>query len=246
VASKFPFEFSNFADVGTSEPFLARIALGLAEILDTTYYDKRNEIKAGIIETMNSLLSAFLSLRQLRGIADDRSAPLMTKVKHFDDMCGSLWTAYKDRMQNVTRLMGYNIGFLFEEDKKFEKGCASFPIEHPQVDGALIQRMKQHRATWQSDLERFRNQYIEHRKLKQEEVASFYSLARAEALFQSVWVGIEETLIILMAAGLPPAFCVHEIPQANRNPHAPKRFGISLRGPLKRVNPDGTEWKEGT
>jgi hypothetical protein len=246
VANPFPFKFSNFADVGTSEPFLARIALGLLEILDTTYYPKRTEIKAGIMETMKSLMSAFIALRHLRSVAGDPSAPLMTKMTHFDDMCGSLWTAYKDRMQNVTQLMGYNIGFLFETDAKFEKGCASFPTEHPQVDGALIQRMKQHRATWQSDLERFRNQYIEHRKLKQEDVASLYSLPNAEAFFKNVWVGIEETLIILMAAGLPPALCLLEIPQADRNPQVPKRFRVSLRGPLKRVNPDGTEWKEGT
>lgn len=221
-----------YADVGTSELFVTRISLGLPDVLDGTFYENRDEINEAIVLlSMECLTQAFLSLRELRKVAADEKCPVLTKIKYFDDMCKSLWTAYKDRMQSVTQLMGYDIGFLFKRDSEFEKGCEDFLKSHPEVSAELIARMKVNRATWQQELSRFRNNYLEHKTIKQKDVATLYSLERAEVFFQKVWIAIEELLVILMAVKVSPMFGVREIPEAERNPVLPKRFGWALKHP---------------
>jgi hypothetical protein len=222
----------KFADVGAQEPFLARLAIGLPEILDGTLYENRDAIKEAILDlTMHCLMPAFLSLRELRNIADKNEVPVLTKTKHFDDMCKSLWAVYKDRMANVAKLMGYDIGFLFRKDSKFKRGCDDFLKANPGVSPELIARMNVNRDTWQPDLVRFRNDYLEHKTMNHEDVASFYSLACAEALFDRVWVSVEELLVILMAAKLPAGFAVRELTDEERVPDLPKRFGWRMINP---------------
>jgi hypothetical protein len=227
------FKASLYADVGAGEPFVARIT-GLLDILGATLCADRDAIKEAVMAMLfDCLVPAFMSLRDLRKVANDPAAPVISKVKAFDDMCKSLWTAYKDRMQTAASLIGYDIGFLFEDDSKFQKGCIKFATRYPEVDGTLIQRMKDNRATWQPDLERFRNCYLEHKKIPLQEMAPFYSLQRGEELFAGVWVAAEEILAILLAAKLPEAACLREIPEAERDPGNPTRFGFALRSGVK-------------
>jgi len=222
-----PFKVMPFADVGTQEPFLARLGPGLIDILNATTYLKRQEITEAIMKvSTDCIIPAFTSLRELRKIAGDPAAPLLNKIKSFDDLCRYLWTAYKDRMQSAARIMGYDIGFLFQKDAAFEAGCESFLKANPKVRPALVEVMKHNRATWQTDLGRFRNEYLEHQKMTQEEVAGFYSLARAEELFEVVWITIEEILALLMEADLPAGACLREIPESERSPSIPLRFGF--------------------
>lgn len=205
---------------------MARIPLGLCDMLDGTTLSNKQEIKEVILRAFTEcLMPAFLSLRELRQIAVKDEVPLVTKTKHFDDMCKSLWSAYKDRMQGVAKLMGYDIGFLFQRDSLFEQGCIDFPKTYPEVSPVLVAEMKTRRATWQSELSRFRNDYLEHQTIKREDVAFFYSLANAERFFNCVWVAIEETLIVLVAAKLLPVAALREIPTGERDPTCPKRFG---------------------
>jgi hypothetical protein len=193
--------------------------------LDATSYEKKDEIKESIIGlTIDCLMPAFMSLRELRKIAADDKAPMLTKKKHCEDMYKSLWAAYKDRMKSTARLMGYDLGFLFQKDSLFEDGCKQFGSAHPKIHPELMELMKYNRATWQAELARFRNDYLEHRTIQQQDVLSFYSLERAESTFENVWITIEETLAALLAVNLPVNVCLNEIPEAERNPTMPKRF----------------------
>ncbi len=217
------------ADVGSREPFFARIS-ALPDLLGGAFYNSKPEIVSAIMRMLRDcLVPAFISLRDLRAVASNPATPLLTKTKYFDDMCKSLWSAYKDRVQIAVCQMGYDIGFLFENDIRFKKGCVDFAAANPHVDEGLIEQMKLNRSTWQSDLKRFRNDYLEHQKISYQEMAPFYSLHRAEELFERVWVGIEEILVILIAAKLPQATCLREIPDAERDPDNPKRFGFAFR-----------------
>jgi hypothetical protein len=66
---------AHYADIGTEEPFVSRIALGLPEILNATLYSGREEIKEAIIGiVMDCLMPALMSLRELRAIAVDAKA----------------------------------------------------------------------------------------------------------------------------------------------------------------------------
>jgi hypothetical protein len=225
-----PFRVAPLADVGSSEPFLARISIGLIDVLNATLYDNRNEIKNAIMGlSIDCLIPAFMSLRELRKIADDDKAPLLSKNKAFDDLCKYVWTAYKDRMTKTARLMGYEIGFLFQKDSFFEAGCETFLKNNPEVGPLIIPLMKHNRSSWQADLSKFRNDYLEHQTIKRHDVASFYSLTQAETWFQNVWIAIEEILVSCLSAKLPTMCCLREIPESERPPELPKRYGFALR-----------------
>lgn len=218
----------RFADVGSSEPFMARIAIGLPEILGVTSFRNRDEIQEVIVDlAFQCLTPAFMSLRELRKIASDDKIPLLQKTKHFDDMCKTLWSAYKDRMQTAAKLMGFDVGFLFQSNAIFNQGCARFLQANPVIGPHLIALMKYNRDTWQTGLMVFRNDYLEHQKLKSTEVQAYYSLERAETLFENVWIGIEEILVYLMSTALPKMVGLREIPESERSPDLPKRFGWS-------------------
>ncbi len=218
----------HFADVGSSEPFVTRITFGLSDVLDATLYENAQQIKEAIMGlSLECLMPAFTSLRELRKIADDNSTPMLNKFKNFDDMYKYLWTAYKDRMQIVAKLMGYDIGFLFQKDALFEKGCEEFLRANPGVRAELIAGMRAIRATWQPGLMRFRNEYLEHQTIRREDVSEFYLLEWAEAAFHTVWTTIEEILVLLMEAKLPKSIRLREIPEAERDPGLPRRFGFS-------------------
>jgi hypothetical protein len=224
---------SLFADIGTNELFVTRITIGLPEVLDATLYDNRDKIKEAIIGgvCMDCLLPAFISLRELRKTAADNQIPTLTKTKNFNEMCRNLWTAYRDRMTTAAKLMGYDLRFLFKKDSVFDSGCKAFLESNPDVNPELIARIRGNRTTWQPELMKFRNDYLEHKKIKDKDVVGVYSLESAESIFINVWVAIEEILVILLAAKLPPLFCLREIPESERNPHLPARFGFALVRP---------------
>jgi hypothetical protein len=224
----------NFSDFGVSEPFVSRLAIGLAQILQATTLTNREAIESAIIElAMQSVGHAFLALRELRKIANDPNVPDLTKTKTADEIYKCLWAAYKDRLQTATTQIGFDIGFLYQNDAKFGTGCSEFPTKYPNVSGELISRMRAYRSTWQPKLAAFRNDYAEHKTLDASAVKEFYNLAFAEKMFENVWVAAEEILALLLAAHLPSVFGYTEIPEAKRDPNNPLRFrpilvGVSL------------------
>ncbi|MGB8655757.1 MAG: hypothetical protein WCD23_14665, partial [Candidatus Acidiferrales bacterium] len=123
-----------FADVGTQEPFMARITSGLRDVLDATRHRNKPQIAEAICALcLDCLIPAFISLRELRATAAGKRVPEITKITNFEGMYKNLWTAYKDRMQIAAGLMGYEIGFLFQKNSGFERGCVEFPTANPEV-----------------------------------------------------------------------------------------------------------------
>ena len=157
VKGKEPSEWrvEKYADFGGAEPFTGRLIVGLKEILEGTSLPSRNEIweeMGGI--TVDCLLPAFSSLRELQAAVGDPRATVLSKTKAFDDLCKYLWAAYKDRMQTTARLMGYDIGFLFDKPAKFNVGREKFQADHPMIKPVLMTRMEFNRSTWQPGLAR--------------------------------------------------------------------------------------------
>jgi len=229
------FHVLPYANVGAGEPFVARVMIGLLEILGAAPY---REVEKGKIRDSitglgtECLIPAFISLRELRQTANRPDVPVLNKTKNFDDVYKYLWTAYKDRTQTTARLMGYDIGFLFQKDSKFEEGCAAFPKANPDVSSELIRVMKIYRSTWQPELLRFRNDYLEHQTISREAVAEFYSLEKAERMFASVWIAIEEILVLLIAAKLSLGITIRELSKSEQVTGIPKRFGFAWENQL--------------
>lgn len=188
--------------------------------------------------TTENLMAAFISLREYRKVERIPGAPVLTKSKHLDDMAKSLWAAYKDRFQKAVKTLGYDIGFLFQNDTDFKLGCATFRKSYPRVRPELLQLMEWNRSNWQSEFKQYRNNYIEHQTMDYAKAAAYRSLARAEMLFQRVWVSIEEITVMLLEPLLPDGFGFRELSEEERKrlPMA-RRFGWQLTKPFKILTP---------
>jgi hypothetical protein len=59
--------------------------------------------------------------------------PLLNRKLLYEDFSRVLWHAYKDQFPKVARNLGFNIGFLFENNREFEKGILEFNNLHPSI-----------------------------------------------------------------------------------------------------------------
>lgn len=225
-------EVKLFSDIGAEEPFVSRLFIGLPEVLDAMQVINADQMKKteeakeqlGCL-MIDCLMPAFVSLRELRKSYDDKTVPELTKTKHFNEMYGSLWTAYKDRTEKVAKSLGFNISFLYDNDKKFTEGCKKFVADHPEVDANFCKLLTWHRDNWQNELAKLRDKWIEHQVLKLENVKKFYNLQTAGAIFDCVWLAIEDIIGFLAGAKLSPSVQLAELPDG-RGPTAMKRFGF--------------------
>lgn len=225
-------KIEKVANFGSEEPFVARIAMGLPEILQATEYKNKDEIKEAINEMfMNGLAPAFQSLQMLRDIeSGKRERLLMDLRKEYFSFYGRIWAAYKDRMQEVARRLGYeDIGFLFVKDENFDGKAKEFFDKHPEVRHELLEYLMKNRSGWQNAVARFRNDYAEHQKIFDKDVEELLSLDSAETCFRNCWMTIEMILAEFISTKLFWFAGIEEIPETERNLSVPKRFRIMYR-----------------
>lgn len=217
-----------FSDVGTGEPFIARIGLGLIEILNATHFKQRKKINDAILDIIfEGLLPAFISLREIRELeAKKEKAAIATLNRNYYDLYNRLWAAYKDRMQKVVRLLGFDLGFLFQKENQFSRGCKNFLKKHPNINPAFTKMLRDERKSWQNILSTIRNNYLEHKGLETKRVERFFTIDNAEILFQNCWQAIEDIIVVLLRTGMPLhiGIDIAEIPEEERAPSCPKRF----------------------
>jgi hypothetical protein len=130
-------------------------------------------------------------------------------------------------MRTIVKMLGFNIGFLFENDQKFEKGCAQFLADNPRIHPEFHDSLKWERDSWQNRMSKFRNDLLEHKTLKPDDFPEFYTLQSAEVAFDNVWMAIEDILARLAASRFSQQFCLTEIPNT-RNHTALKRFAFGF------------------
>jgi hypothetical protein len=79
-----------------------------------------------------------------------------------------LWKTYKQLLQLAVKSLGFEIGFLFQEDKAFKDGVGKFRNSHPLLAAKLRQDyenfLADNRNGWQAKLKEFRNDGVEHPK----------------------------------------------------------------------------------
>jgi|GEM_PF-3431672 len=219
------------ANFGANEPFVARIVLGLSEIVDVTTYENKNEIKEAISEMfMNGLAPAFSSLQEIRKIESGRKERLLMDLrKEYFSFYDRLWAAYKDRMQRIIIALGYDLGFVFADDNKFKARSGKFTSSYPKMPKEFIEQIEKNRIAWQSAVVRFRNEYAQHQTVFEKDVQELLSLRSAEICFQNCWTLIEFILVHLMCLNLYGWVGVAEIPKEERDFSVPKKFRILYR-----------------
>lgn len=77
-----------------------------------------------------------------------------------------------------------------------------------------------------------RNDHLEHRKpLPENFVGAFYTLEQAELIFANAWQAMEGISAVLLQTMLPAGVFLREIPEDERDPTIPKRFGFAIAEP---------------
>ena len=130
-----------FSDVGMGELFMSRLFHFQDHILNGLFGTKNTkEVKDAIFQVIfDGLEPAFRSLRELRKKLIDEKIPEKEKRQLIENIYSYLTIAFKDRFQEVAKLMGYDTGFLFQNDKNFEVGCTQFSQLHPKIDSQFIE-----------------------------------------------------------------------------------------------------------
>jgi hypothetical protein len=229
------FVVQKYASVGSKEPFTAAF-IGLTDLVDAALFDtlaEQIEIKNIIMEIyMDGLLPAFLSLRKIH--QPDADAGLADTYKNYDDLYRYLVRALKDRTQAAAKAIGYDIGFLFQQDAAFEKGCQEFGQKYPELP-TFGDWLKNVRASTQK-LVAIRNNFLEHQNYPRAEFMDYYKPDVAQVLFDCAWQEAEGMLAIFISKRFPPDVKLRIIPEKDRDPNLPKKFGFAWATP-PRSNP---------
>jgi hypothetical protein len=217
----------HFANVGTSEPFVEVISGEFVELMGATHLpslEKKRATESLFTLLTEGLLPSFENLKRIRASVSQQM-PLLNRRQLYEDFSRVLWHTYKDLFPKTAKELGFEIGFLFKSTKDFEEGVAKFNTLHPSlIAPTLGDYLRKQRDLWQSELAKFRNDYLEHRKEDSVRFASFYQPEKAEDLFGAVWTVIADVLPIFIEANFAGGFSIEEIPQQDRDPARPRRF----------------------
>ncbi len=195
----------HFANVGTDEAFI-REMLELITILEGSLIlgEQREKAKGAILTIMNDgLIPAFMELRTIRA-PETASLPIADRLQPYEDFARKLWKAYKDLTQRTAEIMGFDIGFLYQKDTKFEEGLKKLRADWPALQPGVEDFLRQTRVEWQNDFSKFRNGFVEHQEGERMDFTKFDDNAVVEKLFESVWGTIVDLLVISMSLKLPP------------------------------------------
>jgi hypothetical protein len=224
-------KMAKLADVGTDEAFV-RENLELITILNGTLIEgkQREEVK-GAIGTIqiDGLIPTFL---ELRGIRESRGKdlPLVDKFQLYEDFSRKLWKAYKDLTQRAAKAMGFDVGFIWQEEPKFEEGLKRFRVEWPALPTEFEKFLRDTRSEWQNELSKFRNGFLEHQEGNRKDFAKFYDAQFVEKLFSDGWGMIVDLLVILMSLRLPPRVHIVLHDDKIHGPGWPNRYRWEIEG----------------
>jgi hypothetical protein len=164
------------------EEFVELFSDEFMELIDSSGLQgaARDELKEAILAILtDGLLPAYERLKEIRV-----GAP----AKVYDDFSRDLWHAYRDLMPRAALLLGFDLEFLFQKESTFKKGVVAFDMDHPALIapnlGGFFRRQ---RMGWQSNLARFRNQFLEKVEENPAKFAAFYEPQNAEMLFSLTW-----------------------------------------------------------
>jgi hypothetical protein len=220
----------HYADFGSGEPWVARTILQSGTLVNAVpaFGETRQEFHNEMGEVFETLGMAFNSLREIRRAVGD-GAPALDLAEAYARLYGFLWTAYKDRFQKALRALGYDFGFVWQDDRRFEAGASALLAKRPEFR-ELVDLVRRYRDDFQNALAYYRNEYLVHREMDADPrmLASFHNLDAAEDTFDRVWRAVEAIIAGVVVVELPPQFTLVEIPEEERDPDRPERFGFRV------------------
>lgn len=224
------FRVEHYADFGSSEPWVARLMIGLPELIGAipAFARLRTEFTNELGEVFESLGMAFAEMRTLRRQAGE-GASVIDSTRAYETLYGHLWRAFNDRFPSVMKVLGLDIGFTYKKDPQFEKAARRLLARRPEL-ADLVGLMRRDRADFQNRLAEYRNTYLEHRsrRIDPRLLADFHHPGSAENMFENVWQAIEDYVVLYTSANLPRGLHVAEIPEDQRDATRPTRFVLAV------------------
>lgn len=217
---------SNF---GTEEPFVSRVWIQTKEILKFIDLPNNDEIDFRCDRIIEQLEIACIHLRRIEDQRNFLRLPTFDQQAEYVAFYNSVWWAYKDRFQLFIKELGYDIGFIFQDDKKFEKGAVKFVKEHPNA-AEFVDVARTDRKLWQNMLATHRNAL--HSGDRRNEKHDPDNPADARMIFNNVWQAIEEGFAYLGEKVMDDAWTLIEVPEDQRDEDVPVRFKPYLKGLL--------------
>jgi hypothetical protein len=216
------------ADWGSEEPWVARIEIGIPELIRGLRHQSEETEKLlwTFHQIPEELSSAFIALRKIQ-----KGGMLKLEAnKEYSNLYGHLWSAYKDRLQTFMKEFGYDIGFVFQKQSTFEKRIASYCKENDLPED-FARSVIHDRNNWQNPLSEIRNDFNEHRKLPHNFDEKYFKKDLAKIMFDNVWMAIEDMIAIHIKTEFGKtsrSVTFYEIPENERDEAMPVRFRISL------------------
>ena len=217
-------QVAHLANVGTDEAFVREI-LEVVEILDGSMIEgqQRQESKTAIMTVLgDGLIPSYLELRKIRE-SQTQTMPVVDRLQLYEDFARKLWKTYKDLTQRAARVMGFEIGFLYQNEKDFENGLKKFREDWPNLQASFESFVSENRKHWQNELSIFRNTFVEHQQGDRMDFKKFYDANYVESLFATTWGTIVDLLVIVLTLRLPAGVHVVVNDEKNYGPW-PKRF----------------------
>src|SRR3989338_984278 len=254
------FVVQKLADEGSSSPFMARLFLGILTMRDAVFPDqaKRDIFDKPyhfVMETMLNtrstsqkiiqLIAEHLSklakgeVGQVHGLLIQIEKPIDKELrKEVEAFLNSAVRALKHGMQEVTKILGIKIDFLFRQQSTFENEIKKLQEDDPYLSAYLIETRK-----WSEPLIESRNA-IEHSgwtlpKIRYFEVSGTIHADEPEISGQKVSgfvkfmmnrlsCFIQEVTVHCLKAKMPAGISVMEFPSSQRKIENPQRFQLTL------------------
>jgi len=217
---------SNF---GTEELWVARVWLQTKEILKYINLPSHDEIDFRFDRIVEQLEIACIHLRRIEDTKNFHKLPTFDQQAEYVAFYNSIWWAYKDRFQLFMKELGFDIGFIFQDDKKFEKGAKKFIEEYPNAS-EFVDVARTDRKLWQNMLASHRNAL--HSGDRRSERHDPDNPADARMIFNNVWQAIEEDFAYLGEKVMDEGWTLVHVPEEQRDEIIPVRFKPYLKGLL--------------
>ncbi len=217
---------SNF---GTDELWVARVWLQTKDILKYINLPNADEIDFRFDRIVEQLEIACIHLRRIEDQKSFNQLPTFDQQAEYVAFYNSVWWAYKDRFQLFMKELGFDIGFVFQDDKNFEKGAKKFVEDHPNAS-EFIDVARNDRKLWQNQLAIHRNAL--HSGDRRNEKHVLDNPADARMIFDNVWQAIEEDFAYLGEKVMDKGWTLVHVPEEQRDETIPVRFKPYLKGLL--------------
>jgi len=216
------------ANFGTEEPFVVRIQIQTKDILKYIAIPNEDEADFRLDRVIEQLDIARIHLGRIEDKSFD-TQPTFDQQAEYVAFYNSIWWAYKDRFKLLMGELGFDLGFIFQNDKNFEEGAKRFLVAHPEAT-EFVAVARNDRNGWQSQLAAHRN--VMHSGDRRDEKHDLDNPRDARVFFDNVWQAIEENFVYLGETVMREGWTIAHIPEEQRDKTIPIRFKPYLKGLL--------------